>query len=1001
MRLSLALVSLFLAGCLAPAPEGLAFAEAGPGPKVKFDIFHTPLPEVPLPNDFATRYDGASPTRRRINASIDVAPTKWERATRAGLDGISGWGTLAPISVSFTAPLDVRDIVRRHRAAVETADDAMYVIDVTEESPDLCQPQLLDLGQGHFPAVLDRREYYPDEPHANDETLLFEQDEEDTNANGIMDPGEDTDMDGVLDHPNTLDGKPNRWEPMTFYERETNTLLARPLYPMREKTTYAVVLTTRLKDVDGNPVRSPFDAINHASQTGRLEQLPRCLSQLGLSLADVAFTWSFTTQSTTADYIALRDGLHGLGKFQYLGAQFPPDITTLEDVRIRKARDTNTKILPGADFLDFGQQLFSIYGGSQTNGTKKVFEDALKFVDFYASGNFASPQFFPRQDSEGNLLPLYDQVWRVDPNTGVAYLRSEAVPFFMGVPKFRKGKPAPVVVWVHGHSSSKLDSLLLMGPMARMGIATIGIDAVSHGVGLSDLEKLAVAELVKPYGLDPMAKAILQGRGVDWNNDGIVDSGADYYTAYVIHTRDVMRQTAIDEMQLVRVLRSFDGVRRWKHDVNRDGEDDIAGDFDGDGVVDIGGPDTPIYVAGASLGGIISSLVSGLEPEVDATLAVLPGGYLSEIGTRTDLGQVRDPLVLRMMSPLFLVHPDKNGEAGLFQMVHEASKGKELQLAKLPALLTPNHIVVARNTTTGEWRCGRVQPNGHLRVAVPSDKGDSIVLELYDHELTSQPREGCNPGRSVPYKSISTLELEVSFLGQTFEAGSPLIAFADGFGLRRSSPDLRRLFNLAQVGLEVADPANFAPFYEGARTLTYGDGKTVATRSLMVPMTGDPGVPIATATALLRAAGHLDYKNIDPRYMKTQMQVLIDEGIVEGVERTGRFKDPNGKNVLMDPDSLMLVANADDGFNAPRLNPPMRLLRPSAALGGTVGTLFPMMDPEGAHSFPVPDPDRPGFDLGMMLINIFTTYIGNGGEALPLDACLENTTCSWIPPAPP
>jgi hypothetical protein len=93
-----------------------------------------------------------------------------------------------------------------------------------------------------------------------------------------------------------------------------------------------------------------------------------------------------------------------------------------------------------------------------------------------------------------------------------------------------------------------------------MGVATIGIDAVSHGVGLSALEQTAVAELVKPYGLDPMARAILQGRAIDWDNDGIVDSGSDYFTAYVIHTRDVVRQTAIDEMQLVRVLRSFDGV---------------------------------------------------------------------------------------------------------------------------------------------------------------------------------------------------------------------------------------------------------------------------------------------------------------------------------------------------------------------------------------------------------------------------------------------------------
>jgi hypothetical protein len=45
-----------------------------------------------------------------------------------------------------------------------------------------------------------------------------------------MDPGEDTDMDGVLDHPNTLDAKTGGpFDVIGFYERETNTLIARPV----------------------------------------------------------------------------------------------------------------------------------------------------------------------------------------------------------------------------------------------------------------------------------------------------------------------------------------------------------------------------------------------------------------------------------------------------------------------------------------------------------------------------------------------------------------------------------------------------------------------------------------------------------------------------------------------------------------------------------------------------------------------------------------------------
>jgi len=994
-----AIAVCLLVGC-APGPEGLAPAEQGPGPKVSFDVFHRPLPDIPLPNDFATRFDGLQPTKRSINASIEVAPTQWEKSTRMELDAVSGWGTLAPITVSFTEPLDLKKLVARHQAVNDTDDDAFYVIDITEGSPERCQLQLMDVGQGHFPLVADDRSYYPDEPHSSLEQLQFEQEEEDLNHNGVMDPGEDTDMDGILDHPNTLDGTPSAFDVMGFYERETNTLIAKPLYPFREATTYAVVLTKRLVGVDGNPVRSPFGSINHLAQTKALEPLKQCLGMAKLSTDDIAFTWSFTTQSLTHEYKAVRDGLYGLGTLARLNTEYPAQLNTLEEARRRTTAKTNTKIVPGAQFLQFGSQLLELYGGSQTSGTKKLLTEFLSFVDFYASASFISPQFFPRNDAEGKPLPLYAQTFKLKAALGEAETRPEIVPVLLSVPKDRKG-PAPVVIFMHGHGSSKLDSLLMMGPMARFGMATIGMDAVSHGIGLGKEEENIISEIVKPYGIDPLARAILQGRSLDQNGDGIQDSGVDFFTGYVIHTRDMIRQTAIDLMQLIRVLRSFDGKKTWEFDVNRDGKPDLAGDFDGDGVVDFGGPGVPIYVSGASLGGILSSLMGGIEPDIDAIAPILPGGYLSEIGTRSDLRQVRDPLVLRMLAPLMLVHPDAQGNNALFQMIPDLGRAVELKVGNLPAL-TPGAIAVVTNQKTGEWRCGRVQKNGHLRLAVSSDMGDKLKFEIFNKELPSRPREGCDPAGFTASQTIETFSERVTFQTRVYPAGSPLLALGDGFGMRRGSPELRRLLNLAQVGLESADPANFAPFYEQAhgRTLEYGDGSKVATRSMMVPMTGDPGVPVATAAALLRAAGHLDYRNIDPRYGKTPQQVLIDTGFVEGVERTGRHKDANGRNVLMDVDVLQDVAMANDGFGVPRLNPPLRLIRKSEKLGGTVGAIFPMMNPLGEHSFPVPDPAK-SFDLGTLMINIFASYLGSGGDKMPLEACMERANCTWFKPVPP
>jgi len=992
MRLALALT--LVCACAAPAPEGLAPAEAGPGPKVKFDIFHKPLPEIPLPNDYATDVDDRTPTRRVINASIEAAHTQWEKKTRAELDKISGWGTLAPITVSFSETLDVVDISRRHQAPADVQDDVIYVIDVDEKSPEKCEPALLDLGQGHYPVVLDRKDYYPDEPHLANESLIFEQEEEDLDGDGELDPGEDTDMDGVLDHPNVLvPGQAGPFDIMTFYERETDTLIAKPLYPLRPATTYAVVLTTRLKGVDGHRIRSPFPAINHAMQTSWLKPLPGCLEKLGLQLNDVAFTWTFTTQAVHSDTMALRDGLYGRGPLGWLSEKFPPTIN-LDQIRRGNPRTTNVNIVTGADFLAFGQRLFEVYGGGvgAGSGTQQVLKDALSFVDFYTVGSFTSPQFFPRESVVGKPLPLYEQTWDVMPSTGHAFTRPENVSFMAAAPKGRAGKPAPVVIFVHGHTSSKLDSLIMMGPMARFGIATIGIDAVSHGVALDPDTTMIATELVKPYGLEKMLEAILRGRTSDQDGDGVGDSGADFYTGYVMHSRDMVRQTAIDTMQLVRVLRSWDGVRTWEQDVNHDGQPDLAGDFDGDGVVDIGGPTVPIYLAGASLGGILSSLVGGLEPEVEAMVPILPGGYLSEIGMRSSLGQIRNALILRMMGPLMNV---RNGELK-FILPKRHNESVEVKVADLPPLL-PGSIAVARNLRTGEWRCARVQNSGNLRVAVPSDENDPLQLELYTAELPSRPHEGCEPNGFTPWKVVQTFELEAKYQGRTFAAGSKLLAPTDGFGMRRASPDLRRLLSLAQIGLESADPANVAPHYNGTRTLMDGAGSSVSTRALLVPMTGDSGVSIASALALMRAAGFVDFKNVDPRYGKTPMQQLIDVGFVEGVERTGRYKDMGGRNVLYDVDVLQnIVPNVTDGFTVPRLSPPMRLLKQSDVHGGkTVGGLFPYMADEGDHSFPVPDPNRP-FDLGMLLINIFGNYLANGD--VPLVPCMEDTSCPWIKP---
>ena len=306
------LIALFalssLLGCFSKEPEALGKTEKA-ATTVKMDFYAKPLPEIPLPNDLATRYDSTSPTKRRLNASL-IAPARFESDVRKQIDEIDGWGINQPITIPFTGPLDINSILEGHRDSdYDPSNDVVYLIDITPGSPDEGQLKHLDLGEGNYPVVLERLEYWQNDPRGWTLSLGFEEADEDVNGNGILDPGEDingnaeldpgedlnengvldppedTDADGILDQPNYLPGaQPDREDLaaradalMYFYERETNTLIATPMVPLREKTTYAVIVTKRLKDEAGNSVGSPYDGINHISQTEALKDLNRYL----------------------------------------------------------------------------------------------------------------------------------------------------------------------------------------------------------------------------------------------------------------------------------------------------------------------------------------------------------------------------------------------------------------------------------------------------------------------------------------------------------------------------------------------------------------------------------------------------------------------------------------------------------------------------------------------------------------------------------------------------
>ena len=1122
--LPLCMCLLLLGACADDGPEGIAAAIAA-DTTVTMDFFHRPLPEMPLPNDLATRHDSQAPTRRRINASL-VAPTGFEKTMRRLVDGLDGWGTYSPISIPFSGPIDVEDLAKHHHNDdYATADDLIYLIDVTEGSPTYGQPALLDIGNGNFPVLLERMEghYWESDARDNTNSLLFEEHFEDKNGNDQLDPGEDTDLDGLLDKPNYWPWEERRPDEMTlseraealmpFYERETNTLIVRALVPLRPRTTYAVVVTRRLLDSAGKPVGSPFPWVHHLSQTEALRKLPQILSDGvlfgGLDIEDVAFAWTFTTGTMYADIKAVRDGLYGHGAQKHLATEFPADLATLHELfdgSPNFPKFENMYTISGETFAGVAKllaesgALVSFGGPAQ----KAAFMGALDYVDYHVFGTYESPQLFRRTDDDGRYLDYNEMSWPADLANVKAPAEPQKVTFWMTVPRKEAtpdGKPRGVVILGHGYTGNKTETFGFHNFFSQAGLAVVAIDNVSHGFSLNASDSALLKAVLAGNGIGKMADALTSNRSWDQDLDGLEDSGADFWTAYTFHTRDVVRQTAIDYMQLIRVLRGWDGQRSWPFDTNANGKaDDLAGDLNGDGVVDVGGADMPITMTGGSLGGIMAAVVGGLEPHLVAVAPIAGGGGLIDVGVRSIQGGIKEAVQLRLMGPLYIGYPDKaGGTINVQTVVPSLNDTHKAFIAQVPqvavAKLAPGDSVLAENLDNGEYDCALLFPEPGcakscadkaaaclarcltFRVALPSDidlehpqrhkisfyRGNVFQLGVRDPKKHMACKLTATAG--TPVYVLDTFEKDVEFHYRSepmnFARGAALSPLAEGLGLHRARPEMRRFMGFAQMVLDPADPAVMAKhFLSGEQK--YATGEVVNTHALVVNTVGDMNVPVNTGAAIGRAAGLLDYsKPIDAWGGRTVNQVLIDTKVLEAVDTAAHFVEPDlsqevsatkgngvmypvGRGVLFDPENLSqsppsklaaigtkLVYNdplprGNDGFHVPRLDPPLhKHAIGDDGKGGISGTFFPYVEPGGKHGTWEPgnhtdrlrqwceanatqhgkDPafcaKETFFDHGSVVIYALGNWLASGGTKLDLaDPCLNTGKCSFILPPP-
>lgn len=1023
------------------------------GARVVWDLGATPLPEIPLPNDVATYPDPTSPSGRRINASM-VAPTTLESELRETFDTLDGWGTFAPITVRFDAPLDIAELMERQGGAAYGASawprHAIYLVDL-----ETGEPVALDFDGGNFQLALPSRGlYFPFDPRANEGNLIFETVEEDLDGDGVLDPGEDTDFDGVLDHPNTLDGttgtspEATEDEVIPFYERETETLRIRPVVPLDPSTRYAVVLTDRLLGEDGAPVRSPFATPHHLSDAEALASLPahfRAHADLYGDLADrgfggVAFAWSFTTASVTRELDELRDGLYGRGRFAYLADEFSPDLYAATGRGGTCSPSGNLAIIPFEELRPVVEML----GASLFGGAADV--DALlgtyDQVSHLVIGFFESPYLLgdPDRPDETSRWDL-DALLR-DHERGVP-TPHELVPMLIIVPRETETSRQPfrVAFYSHGYTGLNLEALGFGGMLARNGIATVAIDDDGHGLFFAPGLVNAIQSVLGSYCLRPLGRSLAIHRARDLTGDGVPDSGGNFWSANIFHTRDSVRQSVLDHLQAIRILRHFgrespSGERRFVQrsltargttvealaDLDGDGTAELAGDFDANGVVDFGGWSGAYHAWGESLGGIISSLFTGTEPMIRNVAPTSGGGGLLDIGVRSRIGAVRSAVFLRTFGP-FVIGQPSSGPSGttqcpagtlavqaLFALANEETR---MDLRCLPidggvgtGQIAEGDVVVLRDLSNGLSRCAGVATDGAFRVAVPVDARDRLSIEIYRDAALRWDYEHCvDPARPLetPRTTIATFDRAFTFFDREFFADDPLESLVSGLGLRRQTPDFRSFIGLAQTAVEPGDPINYARRIV-REPVTAPDATYTGPRSALVTMTvGDTSVPIATGHALGRAVGVLPFMPPDAPSIftyqrtptsftgtersRTPMAVLDEYFVSEGISRFRRL----GTAFLMDIDdlgegrSLYTMSGAVGGTLAPpRPTTPLRY----HTLGGMTergpaisGLLHVYAQPLGTHATELPNAAKT-FDESTYYIHLIGRWFATDGAEL-------------------
>jgi hypothetical protein len=366
-----------------------------------------------------------------------------------------------------------------------------------------------------------------------------------------------------------------------IYDPQTHSVYAKPDELLDQHRRYALIVTSAVRDQTGDPIQPDQEFLRCLSEpsnsycrelAGQIGRITALAERLGWTRRVIAAS-VFTTMSATVWLEKVRDLLPAiLLGFQRTGLKSAFNIADLATIVFRRQVRRNP-----SQFQDVPVSMALLDG-----------------VGRIVFGSYRSPNFLnPEQ-----LIPQSP--------TGVSTTLPAAtaeIQFHVLLPATAKPPSGyPVVIAGHAYTGNRFGfTANVASTLAKAGYAIIAIGVVGHGSG-------AEGKVVLTEKNGAAAELPAGGRSIDMNGDGAIDVGEGCFSLRgPFGFRDCLRQTVVDLMQLVRLIRA-------------------ETDVDGDGTVDL--DSSRIYYTSLSLGSFYGTILAAVEPGVSALVLNVGGASM-------------------------------------------------------------------------------------------------------------------------------------------------------------------------------------------------------------------------------------------------------------------------------------------------------------------------------------------------------------------------------------